>query len=362
MEERGGAAGCLVPAESPVLAEWALGIVPEWDELLISAMELASSLLRARWCALFLLDRDRNRLLLATLWDQIDGRSAGSCELFPGSLEWRVVQESEPAVGARPAEEWFASREAPDGAALCPCACVPVDVEGARFGLVELVRDAGRDPFRAADLQALQLVARHIALWLTNSAVLRRLRELAITDGLTGVYNHRYFQDRLELELQRAIRYERPVSVIMLDLNHFKRYNDVLGHQQGDTALRLTAATIQRIVRRVDVVARYGGDEFAVILPETGALQALVAANRIHQALVGQNLTFPKGSEVGRLSISAGISSYPELAGRKEELVSQADEALYRAKRSRTRPIRLWEPARRRASLPKARVEVGLLG
>ncbi len=337
------AEGGLSPDESPVLAEWALGIVPEWDQLLVSSLELAASLLRAHWCALFLLDRDRRRLVLASLWDSSTGVLTGVREVHPGTPEWQTVEGRLPLTFLRGGAEWLTPLIEAEGAALYPAGCAPVDVEGIRFGVVEVIRDAGDEPLSPAEVQALQLVARHLALWLNNSAVLRRLRELAITDGLTAVYNHRYFQDRLDLEMERATRYDRPLSLIMMDLNHFKRYNDLFGHQQGDAALRLIASTIQQVVRRIDVVARYGGDEFAVILPETGSLQALVVASRISRALRTRNLAFPKGAGVDRLSVCTGISSYPELARTREELIGQADEALYQAKRSRSRKTQLWE-------------------
>ncbi len=333
--------------ESPALAEWALGLLPEWDRLLVSSLELVGSLLRARSCALFLLDRDRQRLVLASLWGEA-GKSEldpVARELLPGSVEWEAVQSAFPMALLRPQADWLGSEPASGGAGIYPCGCAAVDVEGTRFGVVEVVRAAGDEPLGPADLEALQTASRHVALWLANSALLRRLRELAITDGLTAVYNHRYFQDRLDLELERAARYNRPLSVMMMDLNHFKRYNDLFGHQQGDDALRLIAATIQRVVRRPDVVARYGGDEFAVILPETSSLQAVVVAARVVRALrTEQALAFPdSGGDAERLSLSAGISAFPELATAKDQLIGQADYALYRAKRSRTRKIQIWE-------------------
>jgi diguanylate cyclase (GGDEF)-like protein len=227
-----------------------------------------------------------------------------------------------------------------------------VDLEESSFGVLEVIRGLEDEPFLPADLKALQTVSQQLALCLRNGALHQRLNELAITDGLTGLYNYRYFQERLQMEVERANRYSRPVSLLMLDLDHFKRYNDLYGHPQGDSALRVTAVTLKSAVRRIDVAARYGGDEFAIIMPETGESQAMAAARRISAAIAEQEIPAPPGLEAERLTPSIGISCFPSIAHTREELIGQADEALYRAKRSRGRTIQLWQPSGRRSQPP----------
>lgn len=151
-------------------------------------------------------------------------------------------------------------------------------------------------------------------------------RRLANTDGLTGLFNHRHMHERLAQEIERAERYGRPLSVVMGDLDHFKRFNDTHGHPRGDELLILVAQTLRQVSRAADIVARYGGEEFTLILPETPASDAGVLAERARQAIdqieIGGNRP---------ISISLGVASYsPGLS--QETLIESADAALYAAK------------------------------
>jgi two-component system cell cycle response regulator len=157
-------------------------------------------------------------------------------------------------------------------------------------------------------------------------------KRLANTDGLTGLYNYRSFRERLEQEVKRANRYHRPLSLIMIDVDHFKLYNDTYGHQQGDYVLAEVARSLQQLSRTSDIVARYGGEEFALILPETDRASAEALGHRLREHI--ENHTFPGGAHLpGKtLTISVGIASHTPLAP-KEALIEAADMALYQAKR-----------------------------
>ncbi len=159
-----------------------------------------------------------------------------------------------------------------------------------------------------------------------------KLQELSITDGLTGAYNHRYFYGKLSEELSRAQRYGRPLSVIMTDIDHFKRYNDAHGHMEGDNVLKGVASCIRENVRGQDMVARYGGEEFSVILPETGKKEAAATAERIRQCMLAQPFPNEDTQPGGSLTISLGVSSFPDDAEDPKDLMKKADDALYRAK------------------------------
>jgi diguanylate cyclase (GGDEF)-like protein len=156
--------------------------------------------------------------------------------------------------------------------------------------------------------------------------------KLAQTDGLTELHNYRFFQQRLSIELNRAQRFNRPLSLIMLDLDDFKAFNDVYGHQSGDQALRKLAWLLQRSSRSYDLVARYGGDEFVIILPETGKKIAAEVAERIRGAVEKAAIEGEEPALDGHFTASLGLASFPEDATDQGDLIRKADLALYQAK------------------------------
>ncbi len=176
----------------------------------------------------------------------------------------------------------------------------------------------------------------------------QRLRSLAYQDSLTELYNHRYFYEQLTHEVERANRYGRPVSVILLDLDHFKEVNDTYGHLMGDKLLSLIGRVISEQVRGADIAARYGGDEFAIILPDTPLQAAQVAADKLAAAIVaGQTSTGQ--SEGIPISGSCGVASCPDEARTVSDLLQLADDRVYQSKKSRP-SSRVEAPDRVRAS------------
>lgn len=168
-----------------------------------------------------------------------------------------------------------------------------------------------------------------------------KLAMLATTDGLTGLYNHRTFQTRLSEELLRAERYNKSIILLLLDIDHFKRFNDTYGHQTGDEVLKIIAKIIRGNTRKVDFPARYGGEEFAIILPESDCGHAMVVAERIRTAVMEYPFYLKDGIRV-QITVSIGISCFPKDAMQKEDLIKKADTALYSAKNAGRNRVSLF--------------------
>ena len=161
-----------------------------------------------------------------------------------------------------------------------------------------------------------------------NKRLFEEIQRLAVTDSLTGLYNRHKMQDSLETEVERAKRYSRPLSIIMIDMDKLKVINDTSGHAAGDEALKLVARSIQRSIRKVDLGTRFGGDEFVVLLPEADREEAAAVAKRIREAILAVEF------ESGKLSVSMGVVQWHSGFETSKDFVHAADEAMYLAKRS----------------------------
>jgi len=210
--------------------------------------------------------------------------------------------------------------------------CMPVLGQGQVLGLLHLelaVDDAARPAGESE--RRLRGLADTVGPALANLKLRDALRQLALRDGLTSLYNRRYMEDMLQRELHRAERSGKPVAVIMIDIDHFKRFNDTFGHDAGDFVLSAVARAITGNIRPSDIACRYGGEELAVVLPEAPLECALERAEKLRVAIQGTNLTHRAQSLPGPTA-SFGVAAYPAHGANLADLVKAADRALYRAK------------------------------
>jgi diguanylate cyclase (GGDEF)-like protein len=208
---------------------------------------------------------------------------------------------------------------------------IPMISRGNIMGIMKVITQKRVLPDERAR-HLLMIFANAAAVAIDNSLLHKKTEELTITDELTELFNYRYFRNKLTDELRRADRYRQRFSILMMDLDHFKKVNDAYGHQTGNVVLREISGIIRQCVRDVDIVARYGGEEFVVILPQTGDQDALVIAERIRSTIAKSFFSNSRGQRDIQLTISIGVASYPNGTRTAEGLIDKVDRALYRAK------------------------------
>jgi diguanylate cyclase (GGDEF)-like protein len=208
---------------------------------------------------------------------------------------------------------------------------LPLTVEGEILGCISLNSDQP-NAFDAQDLQFLSVIGYQMAATLKHFQRFSSIKNIAIYDTLTGLYNRRYFEEKLGMDAKKSFLGGTPLSLVMVDLDHFKKVNDTFGHTEGDQVLCKISSLLKNSVRKKDTVARYGGEEFILILPEAGLEESFIIAERIRRLV--ERTSFEVGQAQVNLTVSMGISHFPShRAKSKEELIKMADQALYDAKR-----------------------------
>jgi diguanylate cyclase (GGDEF)-like protein len=204
------------------------------------------------------------------------------------------------------------------------------------FPLDEIARTSPYGRFQWSDqVSRLVLLGTATALNVYIVHGIQQQRKLSTADPLTGTFNRRFFDDYLRNEVARSARYDVPLTVAMLDVDHFKQFNDRFGHAAGDEALRLVARVLELSVRRSDLVARYGGEEFVVVLRESAAAQALDRMEHLRRAIAADRLRLPAGAAAGEapsITVSIGVATWPRDGRSAEDLLAEADRRLFAAK------------------------------
>ncbi|MCJ7616030.1 MAG: sensor domain-containing diguanylate cyclase [Desulfobacterales bacterium] len=223
------------------------------------------------------------------------------------------------------------------------CAVVPLICQDRVVGVLNLADKMDSNNFDSGDIALIELFSQLVGASIGNIKLFEKIQRQATTDGLTGLVNHKTFYEILEKELWRSRRYGGRISLIMVDIDNLKSINDTYGHRAGDKAIRKISKIIKECIRQIDTAARYGGDEFAVILLNTSLDDAIIVAQRMVDAVASSQATWQK--EQIALSISVGLGQYdPDTT--PEDITSRSDQALYMAKQAGKNTVRIFESAK----------------
>ena len=311
----------------------AMSSILNLEELAKFIVNKITDVLRARVCSLMLVDDDDTLIIKAAV-----------------GLEESVIKDTRMKLG-QPISGWVAQRGIPVrvtdiendiqfGRTSLPkyetksLLCIPLKVKERVVGVVNVadkIIPKDSNVFTEEDLEFLAIICNYAAIAIENAQLYGEVKNLAITDGLTTLYNHQYFQTHLTVEVARVQRYEHPLSLIMFDIDSFKAFNDTYGHPMGDKVLSLIATIVKKNVRQVDIACRYGGEEFAIILPETKLKEAVLVAEKIRKSVEEAAFETGKGTLKKKMTISGGVAQFV-VGMSKEKFVRAADDSLYKAK------------------------------
>jgi diguanylate cyclase (GGDEF)-like protein len=295
-------------------------------KLLSVVLETALAAVKGRSGAVFLLTGRRSELMVKVgrhLDPSIAERALGVGQGLAGWVAEHRTSARVPSPDApRPADP-----EPDESTAIA----VPLETESQLLGVLAIYGRRTLEPFRVEDLEAIESLARQAGVGIDNILLHQQNEQMALTDGLTGIWNSRRFRMRLDEEFKRAKRSGDPVSLLVLDIDDFKTVNDRYGHQRGDAILIELASRVAQHVREVDMLARYGGEEFVVILPDIDVDGAAIAAERIRREIGGRPFG-EEGERPLRVTVSIGHATNPNHGATEESLLGAADRAMYVAK------------------------------
>jgi diguanylate cyclase (GGDEF)-like protein len=312
--------------------------IQNYETLVRTILDMSAYLLKAERGSLMLIDQETDALLLEAKKGMING-VADKLRINRGEgIAGRVAAIGEPILVENLENDPRIMQKNRGSYKTRSFVSVPLKIDERIIGVLNLADKVSGEVFNEDDLSLIQSFATQAAVVMERQVFINKteeLKKLTITDPLTGLPNRRYLSERLKNELARAERYNHPLSLLMLDLDGFKECNDSRGHLYGDGILRNIADTLFQTVRSMDIVARYGGDEFIVILPETAEPLARDIAERVRGNIMRSVPVHndADGAETHILTASVGIVCYPDHGKTPEELLENVDQALYRAKK-----------------------------
>jgi diguanylate cyclase (GGDEF)-like protein len=313
------------------------------DEVITVALSFAPKIFPSARGAIFWMNSSRNAVEVIGSWSD--------CELAATDFEvgdcWalrtgqpHLVYADESTARCRHAAELS-----------CSHLCIPILAQGETLGILHLQKKQNAARLDAAELSFRMTFAGQIGLSIANIKLRDALRTQSIRDALTGLYNRRHLEEILEREIRRSARAQQHLGIIVIDLDHFKSFNDAYGHDAGDAVLCETGLSLTSGIRAEDFVCRYGGEEFVVVLP-TANLEAARARAETLRLKMKELTILHQGKSMGMITISAGVAVFPDHGTTPREVIAAADAALYEAKRNGRDQVAV--------ALPKAGEEISL--